>query len=91
MVKKLYVVVFIGIEIIVIVIFSIGGFWLGYYGGLNSLWPPINQDMSLYKSGYISGEQLGTKDGITYWYQKGRQGQIDFLINNTAGGIKWVK
>jgi len=90
MVGKLNVVGFIVIEIIVIVVFSIGSFWLGYYGGLNSIWRPINQDMSLYMSGYISGEQLGTKDGNTYWYQTGRQEQIDFLINNTSGGIKWV-
>lgn len=89
MVKKLNIVVFIGLEIIIIVIFSIAGFWLGFYGGLNSFCPPFHQDMSLYKSGYINGNQLGTRDGITYWYQKGRQEQIDYY-KNSSGGIKWV-
>lgn len=85
----------IGIAILIIVIVCISSYWLGYLTGSHSFLPPINQDMSLCNPAYLSGKQLGVKNGATvnynYWYQKGRQEQVDFMINNTSGGINWVK
>lgn len=81
--------------VISLIVFSGGGYWLGYLMGSHSVLPPINQDMSIYDSLYTSGKQLGTKEGgiasYNYWYQKGRQEQIDFMVNHTKGGINWVK
>ncbi len=80
---------------IALIAFSGGGYWVGYNMGSHLFFPPINQDMSMDNFGYTSSKQLGTKEGgianYNYWYQKGRQEQIDFMVNNTKGGIKWVK
>jgi len=78
--KRLKAFLPIGISVLFIASVSIGVYWLGYYMGLHSILPPINQDTSIYDAGYISNKQLGTKDGgmsnYNYCYQKGRQEQI---------------